>query len=251
MKTSKSLALFTLMGILLGVLIYWREYSTSAQISFFQVLLWQIVIWTPWTISFKIFERVIEKAHASKYETLLLFVSGILWIALHFGWFFFVSSNFSPYIGQTGSGYGVFPYFFIFWTLIDLGLVWFIIDKLSRNISSKVSPPILLELTRGKNKYFCKPSQIHLLASENYYTKLFTTEGIFVMRKPLKHFQDVLPEDIFKRVHRSTIINVNYVSELARGVDHRLEIIMRDGTRRKVSRNFTKEITQFFKDRTS
>jgi hypothetical protein len=251
MKILRFLALFTSIGILLGLLIYWREYSASAEVSLFHVLLWQVGIWTPWTISFMVFEKVIKKTHQNNFGILQLFVSSTIWVALHFGWFFLMSTNFSPYIGQYGCRFGVFRYFFIFWTLIDIGLVWFVIDKLKTSMNLEVSPPLLLELTRGKNKYFCEPSQIHLLASENYYTKLFTTEGVFVMRKPLKYFQDVLPHDIFKKIHRSTIINVNYVSELARGVDYRLEIIMKDGTRRRVSRNFAKEITLFFKDRTS
>jgi two-component system LytT family response regulator len=70
------------------------------------------------------------------------------------------------------------------------------------------------------------------------------------MRKPLKSFQEVLPPDTFKKIHRSTIINVNYVSELGRGNDKGLEVIMKDGTRRRVSKRFIKEITLFFKNRT-
>ncbi|AWX45749.1 hypothetical protein HME9304_02778 [Flagellimonas maritima] len=251
MKILRALALFTFVGILFGLLIYWREYADNAGISLVHVLLWQIVIWIPWAFSFKVFEKVVERADKLKLGMALLFLSGLLWVAAHFAWFFLISSSFSPYLGQRGSGFGVFPYFFIFWTLIDIGLVWFVVDRIKRNADPNAQPPLLLELTRGNSKYICEPSQISLLTSENYYTKLFTTEGVFVMRKPLKHFQDILPTDVFKRIHRSTIINVNYVSELASGRNHRLEIIMKDGTRRSVSRNFTKDIILFFKDRTS
>jgi DNA-binding LytR/AlgR family response regulator len=144
----------------------------------------------------------------------------------------------------------VFRYFFVFWTLIDIGLIWFVIDKLKSAKKEELPPPLLFELTRGNNKYFCEPSQIHYLTAENYYTRVYTTEGAFVMRKPLKSFYDLLPQDIFKKIHRSTIVNVNYVTELARGNGHTLEVIMKDGTRRKVSRSFVKEVTLFFKDRT-
>lgn len=247
MKTSKYLALFTCIGILLGLLIYWREYSVREQVSLLQVLIWQIGIWTPWTFSFKVFEKIMEKTHQTRMGILLLFVSCILWVGLHYGWFFFLSATFSPYLGLSETRFGVYPYFFIFWTLMDLGLMWFVIDKLQ--VVKSEEPPLLVELTRGGNKYFCGPEQIHWLAAENYYTKLYTTEGVFVMRKPLKAFHDVLPPVIFKKIHRSTIINVNYVSELAKGHDHRLEVVMKDGTRRRVSRNFAKEINHFFKQR--
>ena len=238
-------------ALILAALIFWREYELRDHVALYKVVLWQLAIWMPWVFGFIFLSWAIRKSRGTKYRLLKLFVFCAVLVSVHFAWFFLISSNFSPYIGQDGSGFGVFRYFFVFWTLIDIGLIWFVVDKLSANDDLNVSPPVLLELTRGKNKYFCEPSQIYMLASENYYTKLFTTEGVFLMRKPLKYFQDVLPKEFFKKIHRSTIINVNYVSELASGRNHRLEIVMKDGSRRSVSRNFTKEITLFFKDRTS
>ncbi|MEX0289208.1 MAG: LytTR family DNA-binding domain-containing protein [Flavobacteriaceae bacterium] len=251
MKSKKLLTLPFITAIVLAILIYWREHELRDLIPIYKVLLWQLGIWLPWILGFVVLERFMAKLKKNNYLGLKLFGFCFLLVALHYGWFFWLSSNWSPYLGQEGSRFGVFRYFFVFWTLIDVGLVWFVTDKLKWASIKREPTPILLELTRGKNKYFCEPAQIHLLASENYYTKLFTTEGIFVMRKPLKYFQGILPEDIFKKIHRSTIINVNEVSELVRGEDHKLEVIMKDGTRRRVSRNFVREITLFFKDRTS
>jgi hypothetical protein len=251
MKIKNFVALTITIGILLGLLIYWREGDARDHVSLYHVLLWQIGIWLPWVMGFKVLDNIIKRKDKAKFSVPLLFGSCIILVGLHFGWFFFLSSNFSPYIGQYGCRYGVYRYFFIFWTLIDIALVWFIIDKLKRVENEELPPPLLFELTRGGNKYFCEPPQIQLLAAENYYTKLYTTEGVFVMRKSLKSFQDVLPPDMFKKIHRSTIINVNYVSELARGNDKSLEVIMKDGTRRKVSRNYVKEINIFFKNRTN
>lgn len=250
MKTRNFFGLTICIAILLALLTYWREYSLREQVPLYQVLLWQIAIWTPWTIGFMLFKRAIIKTGRTTFRIPLLIGSSVVWIGLHFGWFFFISSNYSPYIGQYGCRFGVFRYFFVFWTLIDIGLIWFVIDKLKSAKKEELPPPLLFELTRGNNKYFCEPSQIHYLTAENYYTRVYTTEGAFVMRKPLKSFYDLLPQDIFKKIHRSTIVNVNYVTELARGNGHTLEVIMKDGTRRKVSRSFVKEVTLFFKDRT-
>lgn len=250
MKTKNFIGLIVFIAVLLGLLIYWREYATRDQVLLYQVVLWQLGIWAPWILGFKILDKIIKSTSESKFATLLQLGTGLLLICLHFGWFFKFSSAYSPYLDLEGSKFGVYRYFFIFWTLVDIGLVWFIIDKLRTTKKEELEPPLLFELTRGGNKYFCEPSQIYLLAAENYYTKLFTTEGIFVMRKPLKSFHDILPQNMFRKIHRSTIINVNYVSELSRGNDHSLEVIMKDGTKRRVSRSFIKEITLFFKDRT-
>lgn len=250
MKSRNFAVLTIVIALLLGLLIYWREYTFRDQVSLYHVLLWQIGIWIPWIIGFKVLDSIIKKTNKAKFRNILLFGSCIILVGLHFGWFFFLSSNYSPYLDLPDSRYGVYRYFFIFWTFIDVGLIWFIIDKLKVVENEELPRPLLFELTRGGNKYFCEPAQILLLAAENYYTKLYTTEGVFIMRKPLKSFQEVLPPDTFKKIHRSTIINVNYVSELARGNDKGLEVIMKDGTRRRVSRSFIKEITLFFKNRT-
>lgn len=250
MKTRNFVALTISISLLLGLLIYWRESDAREQVNLYHVLLWQIAIWTPWIIGFRILGSIIKKTNKAKYKVLKLLGSCIILVGLHFGWFFMLSSNFSPYIGQYGSRFGVYRYFFIFWTLLDVGLIWFMIDKLKVVENEELPPPLLFELTRGGNKYFCEPEQILLLAAENYYTKLYTTEGVFIMRKPMKSFQEVLPSNTFKKIHRSTIINVNYVSELARDNGKGLEVIMNDGTRRRVSRSFIKEISLFFKKRT-
>nr|WP_299170567.1 LytTR family DNA-binding domain-containing protein [uncultured Allomuricauda sp.] len=250
MKTKNFLALLTTIAIVLGILIYWREYATRDQVTLLHVISWQALIWLPWILMFLMFKTLVEKFRKISFGRALVVGIGFLWIALHFGWFFNLSSTISPYLDLPGSKFGVYRYFFVFWTLIDFGILWFVIDKLWWNKEEKMASTLLFELTRGGKKHFCEPSQIHWLAAENYYTKLFTTEGVFLMRKPLKSFHDILPGDTFKKIHRSTIINVDFVSELARGAGSTLEVIMKDGTKRRVSKSFIKDITHFFKDRT-
>ena len=250
MKTRNFVALTIAIAVTLALLIYWREYSTRDQVALYHVIFWQLCIWVPWVLGFKLMEGVVGKTHDLKFGIFFVLGVALSWVVLHYGWFFFLSSTISPYLDLPGSRYGVYRYFFIFWSLIDIGLMWFSIDKLWKGTAVEVPPPLKFELTRGKNTYLCEPAQIHLLASENYYTRLFTTEGVFVMRKPLKYFHSMLPEQMFRKIHRSTIINVNYVSELEKVSEHALEVIMKDGTRRRVSRNYVKEITHFFKERT-
>lgn len=250
MKTKNFIALTLSIAVLLALLIYWREYHTRDQVALFHVLVWQIGIWGPWILGFKLLERIMAKTRNLQFGMVIVLGSAMVWIVLHYGWFFFLSTTISPYLDLPGSRFGVYRYFFIFWTLIDIGLAWFVIDKLRKVEDEDVAPPVLFELTRGKNKFYCNPAQIHLLAAENYYTRLHTTEGVFVMRKPLKYFHDLLPPHTFRKIHRSTIINVDEVSELTKGNEQGLEVIMKDGTRRRVSRSYVKEITQFFKDRT-
>ncbi len=249
MKIKKFFFIVLFIALLLGGLIYWREYATREQVSIFSVLLWQLGIWAPWIVGFLVLKKIHQKNDQVKIGRVLLFLVGLSLIIVHFGWFFFLSNNFSPYLGLEGSRFGVYRYFFIFWTLIDMALVWYIIDKLGDMKKEPPAPTKLVELTRGSKKYYFEPSQIHLLVSENYYTKLFTSQGPFVIRKPLKSFNEELPSHLFRKIHRSTIINVHQVSELTRGAGTSLEVVMKDGTQRRVSKSYVKDITDFFKNR--
>jgi hypothetical protein len=246
MKTSKFLILTVFIGICLALLIYWREHDVRSLVSLFRVLLWQIAIWSPWTLGFILLKSVNGLTPTPRYRILLLVVGSLIWISLHFAWFFIFSSYYSPYLHLPGTRFGVFRYFFVFWTVMDLGLLLFVLDKLRPVAGEK--PTLLFELTRGSSKYFCDPTQIYLLASENYYTRLHTSEGVFVMRKSLKSYEELLPAETFLRIHRSAIVNVNQVAELARD-GHGLEVVMKDGTRRRVSRNLAGEINAYFRNR--
>ncbi|MEW2920963.1 LytTR family DNA-binding domain-containing protein [Muricauda sp. ANG21] len=252
MKTKNFIGITIIISLLLAVLIHWREYSSRDQVSVWYVIAWQLCIWLTWVLGFWALREVRKRTLLQKYGKWIGFLTGLLWIVCHFGWFFMISSNFSPYLDYPESRFGVYRYFFIFWTLIDFGLLWFVIDKLWTEKESKAEQdnPILLELTRGGKSYFFEPHQIHSLTAENYYTKLSTTSGIFVMRKPLKEFHDILPSPMFQKIHRSTIVNVEYVSELVGNMSQGLELVLKDQTKHKVSRSFSKKIQQFFKERT-
>jgi DNA-binding LytR/AlgR family response regulator len=164
-------------------------------------------------------------------------------VSIHFGWFFFVSSYYSPYLGFPATRYGVYPYFFIFWSAIDIGLLGFVFDQINRNKEDpRTFDTIRIELVRGDKKYFCESRQVYWLAADNYYTKLYTEYGTFLMRKSLKHFKDLLPPEEFKKIHRSTVININQVSQLVRGKNDSLEVVLKDGNKRRVSRKYMKEL---------
>jgi hypothetical protein len=247
MKASRFLILTICIGTGLALLIYWREHEVRGLVAPYRVVLWQLAIWAPWILGYKFLERIARLSSKPGYRFVLLFVSSLIWLGLHFAWFFTFSAHYSPYLDFPGTRFGVFRYFFVFWTAMDIGLLFFVLDKLRP--AEKEKKTILFELTRGGNKYFCEPSQIYLLTSENYYTRLTTSEGTFLMRKPLKSYEALLPKDGFLRIHRSAIVNVEQVAELARGSGHSLEVVMKDGSRRKVSRNLAGEINRFFRDR--
>lgn len=228
-------------------MIYWRENEVQGQVSFLNVLLWQAAIWIPWTLFFLVFKKIVYTSKLSKGIILGL---GFLWVAVHYIWFFFLSSHFSPYLGLPATGYGVYPYFFIFWILADLVLMLFLLDVFHRQKQEfNKTKPFVFELSRGSSTYYFNPEQIHWLSADGYYTVFHTVQGAFLIRRTLKDIIKKLPQIDFKRIHRSTVINVNYVSGLGKTKNNSLEVILKDASRCRVSRSYSKEIRSFFKDR--
>lgn len=58
---------------------------------------------------------------------------------------------------------------------------------------------------------------LYLEASSNYTTLYLEGKKKYVVSKTLKEFEELLPEEIFVRIHHSCIINKNYVEKYLKG----------------------------------
>ncbi len=86
---------------------------------------------------------------------------------------------------------------------------------------------------------------VWLEASDNY-TNLFLQGGKkIVASKTLKEFEAILPDTEFFRVHRSALININYVKEYSNHEGG--EVILSDGTRVQVSKARIQEFSDFIR----
>lgn len=61
------------------------------------------------------------------------------------------------------------------------------------------------------------------------------------MLNSLKHIIKRLPEN-FKRIHKSTIVNVDYISEFKSRGNGDYDVIMNDGSVLRLSRNYREEL---------
>ncbi len=77
---------------------------------------------------------------------------------------------------------------------------------------------------------------IHLEAQSNYTNIFFKNKPKIIVSKTLKELEDLLPSDIFFRVHHSYLINLNYIKKYIRGDGGQIELengILVDVSRRK------------------
>jgi DNA-binding LytR/AlgR family response regulator len=74
-----------------------------------------------------------------------------------------------------------------------------------------------LFLADGKKSEFVKMKTVVYIESAKDYTKIFTSDAkSFLIRKPIKQWEEKLPKEHFLRIHRSTIINTDYIKKVER-----------------------------------
>lgn len=79
----------------------------------------------------------------------------------------------------------------------------------------KISDKILINA--DKNTHLVEIRNIAYIESDGNYSNVFLRDGkTYNVKKILKEWEKILPQDIFRRIHQSTIINFNLVKKVER-----------------------------------
>ena len=73
----------------------------------------------------------------------------------------------------------------------------------------------------GKETRLILVEDVAYFRSDEKYTSVVTAEGEALIRKPIKELLDVLDPNVFKQIHRSTIVNLNAVAGITRDASGR------------------------------
>ena len=96
---------------------------------------------------------------------------------------------------------------------------------------------------RTRNRiYFVDADDVQWIESEGDYVALHDGEETHLVRKTMKELEQQLDPDCFLRVHRSYIVNADYIEEL-RPLDHgTYQLRMASGTPLKTSRGYSDNV---------
>lgn len=86
---------------------------------------------------------------------------------------------------------------------------------------------------------------VWLEANDNYTNLYLNGQKKIIASKTLKEFEMILPTHDFFRIHRSALINVNYVKEYSNNEGG--EVILSDGTHVQVSKARIQEFAEFIR----
>lgn len=86
---------------------------------------------------------------------------------------------------------------------------------------------LFLEL--GERSRFLKISSIKCICADGDYTQVFTDEGKnHLVTKSLREWEERLPEKHFVRIHRSTVINLEYIEKVETWFSRSYQIYLRE-----------------------
>lgn len=82
--------------------------------------------------------------------------------------------------------------------------------------ASRQPPLVWLTASSGAETRLIMVDDVAYFQSDSKYTVVMTQQGESLLRKPIRELLDVLDPNIFKQIHRSTIVNLKAIASVAR-----------------------------------
>ncbi len=89
---------------------------------------------------------------------------------------------------------------------------------------------------------FVKISEIDWIDAADYYASLQVGNKTHLLRRSLSDLEQELDPDVFCRIHRSTIVNLDRVRGLRLSEDGEYEVLLEGGARLRLSRRYRKQL---------
>lgn len=101
-------------------------------------------------------------------------------------------------------------------------------------------------LPLGKEYVFIHPTEIKYIESEGSYANFHLNDGnSYMVSKNLKHIEGLVNPEVFMRIHKSIIVNLNCAKRIV--VNGTVELELKDGARIPLSRRKKSEFLSRFK----
>jgi two-component system, LytTR family, response regulator len=107
--------------------------------------------------------------------------------------------------------------------------------------------PDVLAIKDGSEITRVNISDIQWVDAAGDYMCVHTTDQTHIMRKTMKELDQQLDPKIFVRVHRSAIVNIQYVQKLISHISGEYHLILSNGSELKVSRSHRDKVKEMIK----
>lgn len=120
------------------------------------------------------------------------------------------------------------------------GLFIFYLSKKTKTQPPKAAAETL-RIKTGTKSILIRVDNILYITSDGPYLEIFTTEKKHVLTDSLKNIIKQLPDN-FKRIHKSTIVNLEAVKSLNSRGNGDYDVILTDNTKLRLSRTYAKPL---------
>jgi two-component system LytT family response regulator len=121
-------------------------------------------------------------------------------------------------------------------------------EQLLRALRAKTQPSQRLVIKSGARMLFLHPEKIEWVEAEKDYVRLHVGKENHLVRETMNDIEKKLQSERFVRVHRSTIVNLDYVKEMKPLPSGEYDISMRDGTPLRLSRGYRARLMELLRD---
>lgn len=95
-----------------------------------------------------------------------------------------------------------------------------------------------LIINEGSRYFFVPTSKILYIAAEEKYVKIFTEKDHYLVRNTMNNLEQQLDPAKFKRIHRSYIVNIDFIKEMQPWSHGDYIVILKNETKLTLSRRF-------------
>ena len=106
-----------------------------------------------------------------------------------------------------------------------------LVEQLAGRLGGKATEHLRwIKASVGSNVRLIPVEEVLFFQSDEKYTRVVTCEAEALIRKPIKELLDELDPAKFWQVHRATIVNVDHIASVKRGLKDQAEIALKDST---------------------
>ncbi|MCM8570616.1 LytTR family DNA-binding domain-containing protein [Gramella jeungdoensis] len=110
--------------------------------------------------------------------------------------------------------------------------------------STRLNAVSKIPVKQGNKTALVDPKDILYILASGYYAELYVKSKKHVLRESLNNLEEILDENVFVRIHRSTIVNLNFVEEIVHSDYSEIDAKMTDGKLLHVSKSHKKEFME-------
>lgn len=110
--------------------------------------------------------------------------------------------------------------------------------------STAPARPNMLPLKLSGKISFVDMNDIQYITGSGYYIEIFTKDKKYLLRETLTAILTKLDQELFIRIHRSSIINLQYLDEVIYGSAGEIDIQMKNGEQLRLSKSYRDDFFQ-------